>query len=568
MLRSAAPAAGAADPARPSPALSPAASSAPATTVWWSILRTTMKLPLIRKSAFLGGSAMLFLALVARAACVSGWLRPVRIAGGSMAETLLGDHWRIRCPQCGIWHRCDVEQVPQDQRVVCPNCGRPHDADRAAERVIGQRVLIDRWPALRGDWQSRRGAMVAIRRADSPSGFAVKRLIGVPGETISIVDGDVWLGTNKLYRKTWAELLAVAIPIHDDRFRAVLDLAADNDDQGLSKPDTKTRPAADDPVATASLPVAGSDAGSETVSKLVSEAVSNAANNAGSETVGAAGRRGEDEGAAEIRGVDGRRAEGRWAGWRPVGTASGWHPMPWGYSWLASEVPPSGKGWLAFQPASGRGVIRDFDAYNQALSRHLEPVNDLVLRFDAVLDDLATLELVLRPARRPGVRFEISRRSGCRIWMLDESSPRLVGNVPLPVIAHAGHRRRIGVAHCDRQAILAVNDRELARIAWESPSPFLANARAQPALRNDSSLDSASMVAIGAAGGRVEIRALWLARDIHYLPASAPGSPRLWRLAEDEWFVLGDNAAASTDSRDWGSRRVLTKDLTGVVRTF
>jgi hypothetical protein len=377
--------------------------------------------------------------------------------------------------------------------VVCPNCGRGQDADREAERVLGQRVVIDRWPAIRGDWRTRRGAVVALRREDAPSGFAVKRLIGLPGETISIRDGDLWLGPGKLYRKSWSELMAVAIPVHDDRFRA-----------------------------------AGGSASPNRVSLSAASG----------------------------------------AGWRPLGVDSAWRIVPDGYDWPSTGVPPRNMDWLAFRPAAGSGEIRDFDAYNQALSRHLERMDDLVLRLDAVLDDVATLELQLRPARRPGVRFEISRHGGCRIWTLADTMPRLLKQVPLPLAGDVGACQRIGVAHCDRQAIFVLNDREMVRLEWDSPAAPDPSSPPITVSQSESASLPKAAVAIGARSGRVKLGSLWLARDIHYLPGAEPTSPRSWRLADDEWFVLGDNAAASTDSRQWGLRPVRTADFTGVVRAL
>jgi signal peptidase I len=432
------------------------------------------------KTALRVSFAVCLLAILARVACVSGWLRPIRIVGGSMAETLLGDHWRIHCPRCGFTHRCDREQLPRDERVVCPNCGVEHDVDKAAMQVRGQRVLVDRWLALWGDWRSRRGAVVAVRRDDAPSGFAVKRLIGFPGETIEIRDGDIWLGPDVRYRKSWQELSAVAIPVHDDHFRI--------------------------------------------------------------------GERADREDIAP------RRA----AGWRPLGSDSGWQATPAGYRWSSRDRRANEAGWLVFQTAAGTGVIRDLDAYNQALSRHLEAVNDLMLRLDVDFADSAILMVDLWPARRPGVRFEFSKSGGGRIWTLDEETPRLVKQWAFPILPAADTHQRLGVAYCDQQAMVALHDREWARIDLEGTSGSTTVPTG----------GSRSAVAIGAMGGRVEISKLRLLRDIHYLPASNPDSPRTWRLERDEWFVLGDNAAASTDSREWSAGSVRTRHFVGEVHSF
>ena len=424
--------------------------------------------------------AVCLFAILARVACVSGWLRPIRIVGGSMAETLLGDHWRLHCPRCGFTHRCDSEQLPRDERVVCPNCGVEHDVDKAATRVRGQRVLVDRWPAIWGDWRSRRGAVVAVRRDDAPSGFAVKRLIGFPGETIEIRDGDVWLGPGIRYRKSWQELTAVAIPVHDDHFRI--------------------------------------------------------------------GERADREDMAS------RRA----AGWRPLGSDSGWQATPTGYRWSSRDRRANGTGWLVFQTSAGAGVIRDLDAYNQALSRHLEAVHDLMLRLEVDFADSAILMVELWPARRPGVRFEFSKSGGGRIWTLDGETPRLVKQWAFPTLPAADPHHRVGVAYCDQQAMVALQDHEWARIDLDGTSGST-TVRAG---------GSRAAVAIGAMGGRVEISKLRLLRDIHYLPASNPHSPQTWRLDADEWFVLGDNVAASTDSREWSAGSVRTRHFVGEVHSF
>lgn len=476
------------------------------------------------KAAIASGLAAALLAVLARAAFYAGWLRPIRIAGGSMAETLVGDHWRIHCPRCGIWHRCDVEQLPRDHRVVCPNCGSDHDAKNVSEPVRGQRVFIDRWPAFRGNWRAQRGAVVAVRRDDAPSGFAVKRLIGFPGETIAIRDGDVWLGPDRIYRKTWNELMAVAIPVHNDRFR---------------------------PAPTPHPLFASS--------------------------YGTADSRIEESASSGI--ADGQAP--RTAGWRPVGEDSGWESTPHGYRWRAKAPHSNRSGRLEFHTAAGNGTIRDFDAYNQALSRRLEMVDDLILCLDAVLEDSATLELELRPARRPGVRFEFSKSLGCQVWSLAGSSPRLLKRIPLPVVHAAGHRRRLGVAHCDRQAIVAVHHREWTRIdldmvenGSETGSETSSETSSENRDGTGSTLDSKTRsrravsgpsVAIGAAGRQVELADLWIGRDIHYLTDMDRDGPHSWRLGEDEWFVLGDNAAASTDSRAWRSNHVRSRHFVGVV---
>jgi signal peptidase I len=65
--------------------------------------------------------------------------------------------------------------------------------------------------------------------------------------------------------------------------------------------------------------------------------------------------------------------------------------------------------------------------------------------------------------------------------------------------------------------------------------------------------------------GDLVINGQRIASDIAYLAPRV--APRGWRLGPDEWFVVGDNQAASRDSRNWDAAAgVRTRLIVGTVR--
>ncbi len=146
---------------------------------------------------------------------LDGWLRTVRIDGASMATTLCGTHLAVTCSDCGISFRCDGEHLPESGRLVCPNCGF-RELEAADFPVhAGDTVLADRWPLLGANPQ--RWAVVAF---DDPlaGGLSVKRVAGLPGEKLSIKDGDLY-ANGQIVRKPLAEFEQVAGLVHDNDFQ-------------------------------------------------------------------------------------------------------------------------------------------------------------------------------------------------------------------------------------------------------------------------------------------------------------------------------------------------------------
>ena len=143
-------------------------------------------------------SVMLLIAAVVapalfRLGCIKGLVRTIRVDGGSMAETLYGNHFRVTCGDCGITFRCDADAFPDDRRAVCPNCGYRDNELRDEDLRRGDRVLVDTWPYL---WSApRRGDMVMLIDPLPPdttaSPFAVKRIVALPLERPGIRSGDL-----------------------------------------------------------------------------------------------------------------------------------------------------------------------------------------------------------------------------------------------------------------------------------------------------------------------------------------------------------------------------------------
>jgi signal peptidase I len=135
-----------------------------------------------------------------------------QVSGGSMAETLLGRHRDVVCADCGQRFPCNAEGDLAARRVICPNCGYP--GNRADETGVlpGDRVLIDHTTFLFRP--PRRWEVVAFRRPDEAHALYVKRVVGLPNESIQIRHGDVY-ADGQLQRKTLAQQRAMAILVHD-----------------------------------------------------------------------------------------------------------------------------------------------------------------------------------------------------------------------------------------------------------------------------------------------------------------------------------------------------------------
>jgi signal peptidase I len=170
---------------------------------------------LVVRTRLILAASILALVVAAKLWFVQGIFRPVRIAGASMAETLRGAHRQLNCGDCGFPCRYDVERPPTEDRVVCPNCGYFNRDLRAAVSHPGQRVLIDRLtyrllPPCRWD-------LIGFRSEEDPDYWQVKRVVGLPGERISIRQGDIYVD-GQLARKTLPQLRAAAVLVYDSGF--------------------------------------------------------------------------------------------------------------------------------------------------------------------------------------------------------------------------------------------------------------------------------------------------------------------------------------------------------------
>jgi signal peptidase I len=121
--------------------------------------------------------------------CVQGLFAPVIVASESMAPALLGPHRQWQCAACAQEFVSNTESLATlESPGVCPNCGALNDAQRGIDRR-GDRVFIDRAAFL---WRApRRGEVVVFHSPDDPNALCVKRIAGLPGETVEIEDGDV-----------------------------------------------------------------------------------------------------------------------------------------------------------------------------------------------------------------------------------------------------------------------------------------------------------------------------------------------------------------------------------------
>ncbi|MEM1098990.1 MAG: signal peptidase I [Planctomycetota bacterium] len=132
------------------------------------------------------------LAFIFRAYIVEAFVIPT----GSMAPTLLGQHLRAECPQCEYAFTTDGGDrgsVGSDLR--CPMCFFPiatvDAAGVPARTYAGDRILVQKY--LYPFVEPRRYDVVVFKNPESPETNFIKRLVGLPNETLGFLDGNLYV---------------------------------------------------------------------------------------------------------------------------------------------------------------------------------------------------------------------------------------------------------------------------------------------------------------------------------------------------------------------------------------
>jgi signal peptidase I len=170
------------------------------------------------------------LALVVRGFEAQAFVIPT----GSMAPTLMGRHKEVACPQCGFVYAVNASQEVESQSQredvdagMCSNCRFVARLDQAPS-FQGDRILVTMFPYdlpfLPGSSPPQRWDVVVFRYPEEPELSYIKRLIGLPGETIRIAHGDIYVrppagDAFTLARKPLRHQSAMLQNVYDDRYQ-------------------------------------------------------------------------------------------------------------------------------------------------------------------------------------------------------------------------------------------------------------------------------------------------------------------------------------------------------------
>ena len=152
------------------------------------------------------------------------------IPTGSMAPTLMGKHKDLDCPMCNYRYQVSASDHPNSDlasrvyRSTCPMCR--FTADLAPDNpqkqsypsYDGDRILVAKFPYEFAE--PKRWDVIVFKYPDDATMNYIKRLVGLPGETLKIEHGDVWLrqpdGHFEIVRKPPEKILAMLQPVYDN----------------------------------------------------------------------------------------------------------------------------------------------------------------------------------------------------------------------------------------------------------------------------------------------------------------------------------------------------------------
>ena len=153
------------------------------------------------------------------------------IPTGSMAPTLYGRHKESDCEQCGFHILIGASDEINDETgyfssnkrietAICPNCRFENDV-RNAPVFKGDRILVNKFPYEFSEPQ--RWDVPVFKYPEKPTTNYIKRMVGLPNETLVIKRGNVYRieedRTRSVLRKPPSRQKAIHIPVFDNNFQ-------------------------------------------------------------------------------------------------------------------------------------------------------------------------------------------------------------------------------------------------------------------------------------------------------------------------------------------------------------
>lgn len=485
------------------------------------------------------------LAFVFRAFIVEAFVIPT----GSMAPTLLGAHMRFDCADCGYEFTVNYsgEQqgddviVPSHNKVlvreqslngatriaekdrvlhlICPNCGfklpREDPTDKSNDATgppvfYGDRILVLKYLYLFKE--ADRWDVVVFKSPTDPKyqlNF-IKRLIGLPGESILILDGDVYVARKPTDGQQLfaADFVVQTKPRHVQE--ALWRIVHDNDFQPVGKPRVAQR-AYDQPW------------------RIV---------NGQGWTLEAGG--GPPEVAKRVFRFDNA----------------------------------SSSGTIAFDPIANKQKfpLTDWLAYDMTMSQDPHLVDTYTMGLTSARANVSDLKLDLHYERLAGdgpLRLRMTKLGDAfvaevhpdKVVLMQastSSTPSVIGTYEKKGVGSG--LRHIVFQNVDYQVSLFIDGQEVIRTADYRPNvPALLEgfASGRPQALPEISVSAERQT------GTLSHISLW--RDVYYLNSQENGAPQRWatpyqfpsrviHLSGDEYFVCGDNSLASHDARAWSSQ--------------
>ncbi|MEN6458465.1 MAG: signal peptidase I [Thermoguttaceae bacterium] len=446
------------------------------------------------------------------------------IPTGSMAPTLMGRHKDLSCPMCGAPYQLSAsDEVDANgasrrdnrggfvavQTGACPMCRYTanlfRDFGGYPRSYNGDRILVDK---LAYDFhEPKRWDVIVFHYPNEATTNYIKRLIGLPGETVRIQNGDIWTQRDEaagfqIERKPPSKLLAMLQPVFDNDYMPAI--ARYGWPQRWTPENNGESPSWQ----------------SANLSEFSIEA----------------GSRGE-----------------QWLRYR--------HRIPSYEQWDVRTY----KQWQDLKERSATAEpadvqeqwIKDFTAFNTSREHGQGPsptvgghwVGDLAVECTANVESNAgSLALELRKGGRNfQCRFDLATG-----WATLSISGQGMATATAKTAVHGKGTHRIRFSNCDNEMLLWVDD---AVVRFDKPTRYEDLGNVEP------TQDDLTPAGIGVAGAAARISHVRLFRDIYYISLKGdaphgrvgPEWSRVdFRLGADQFFMLGDNSSNSQDGRLWG----------------